>query len=546
MFGPVVSPLIYNRPVSGPIPFPHIPMVPEKVYVQKLPGRGLACVRRRVPSTRSPFGITAISEAFGMPRAPSSPSDNSVQEIRTYSTGSNRYDPFYPQALHVQNHRGQAGTVTPNPPVYTQEIQTPPNSLQTPPTSVQTSPIVQAPAFIQVSPGLKTTIITETNGQQQGVVKHSCAFCGKYRSGSYQLRHPLRPGEMPKARFCKKCTKEETSSEDSDSSYKKRRKKKHRHHRHSTESSDESSSDRKKGRRQRRRSVSRHRSRRSDTRSSSVDGVRITLARTDESRRSRLATRRRRSSDPVRIVRHVRHVNRTEPSRHQSRDSRDRYSTRGRSEARFYDDGIDRAYISREPSPMRYREPDYLRGYDTLERQRPVRRGTGYYEPPSVAHVRDDYNTGDSAYESGVSDVEIEDPLSPLSRAVRVIRISPETEPRPRSRSRSRSVRITRISSEAEPRSRSRSVRAIRVAQVPRPPSRSVRYLQMSQAPDERRSYESIPDAEQRARSRTPSRHRSSETPFRRRRVRDTSEFESTSSELDHLGTPPIPSCNQS
>lgn len=564
-FGPVLSANIY-RPVSESVP-PHDAMVPGKLYVRKLPGRKRPeWVRKRVPSAYSPFGFTAIAEAFGGPRAPSCSTDDSVQDIRTYSTAPNQYlHPFqFPQPLQVQSP-GQTVTVTQDPGVYTQEV--------------------QAPTIVQATPGLKTTVITETGGKS--VEKHTCASCGKYRSASYQLRHPLRPGEKPKAKMCKKCAKQETSSEDSDSSHKthhKRNRKKKHYRKHSTES-DESSSDKERSRRHRCRS-SRHRSRRSDTRSSSVDGIRITIAKSTDEPRSRLAARRKRSPDSIRIMRHTRYMNRTEPEfHHRSRDSSDRHYTR-ESEARGYD-GIDRVYISRrEPSP-RYRETEYFGGYDTVDRERPVRRRSesllvrrrtpqghqGHYERPSVSHVRDiDDYVGDSAYESGGSVVEI-DPPRPPSRLVRV-RSSPEAEsrsrprsvrairvahvpdePRRRSRSRSRSrsvraIRVAHVSDEPRRRSRSRSVRAIRIAHVsdePRPRSQSVRYLRVQQ-PD--RSYESVPADEprvfvqSRARSPTPIRRHFTETLEsprrpRRRRYREGSEFQASSEDLNVLGIPP-------
>lgn len=58
----------------------------------------------------------------------------------------------------------------------------------------------------------------------------TCAHCGKVRSPSYQRRHPLAPGEIPKLGFCRNCAKKETSSEGSDDDNMGYRRKHRRHH----------------------------------------------------------------------------------------------------------------------------------------------------------------------------------------------------------------------------------------------------------------------------------------------------------------------------
>lgn len=503
--------LIYNRPVSDPILPQNAPMIPGKLYVQRLPGHSRpSWVRKRNPSTRL---------TFGEPRAHPWSADDTLQEVRTYSTAANPYlNPQLPQPIALQYPRpAQTVTFTQDPRVYAQaqaQTQAPaPTLLQTPaPTLVQAqaiplvqtqaTPIVQAqsstlvqdpaPAFAQVQapPLVQAPAPTfvqgyaETTALQGVVAKHMCASCGKFRSASYHLRHPLRPGELPKLRMCKKCAKKETSSEDSDCSHKKCRRK-HRY-RPSTETSEEkhSNSDRGRSRRYRRRSISRHRSRGSNTRSSSIDRISIVVNKsTDDKKRSRLVSRRRRSPEPVRIVHHVKHVNRTEPSRsrHRSRDLSERFSYQERP-LTHYDDGNDSAYVSSRPPSPRYHEMEYSPGYDTVvERERPVRRSESVhfqrqgvhgqnYRRTSVSRVRDfdGYRTAmDSSYGTGDSE-------SPSRPAPRKMEIHSDID-------------------DARPQSW-RTVQA--EGYNPRPRSRSVRYVRASQVSKDRHTYEDVADAE--------------------------------------------------
>ncbi|EEQ34933.1 conserved hypothetical protein [Microsporum canis CBS 113480] len=45
--------------------------------------------------------------------------------------------------------------------------------------------------------------------------RHRCAVCGRYRSPSYQYRHPILPGRIPPTSVCRKCRFTYTSSSDS-------------------------------------------------------------------------------------------------------------------------------------------------------------------------------------------------------------------------------------------------------------------------------------------------------------------------------------------
>ena len=72
---------------------------------------------------------------------------------------------------------------------------------------------------------------TCTNGTGRVVTSYqqTCASCGKFRSASWQARHPLVPGVTPTPRVCRKCHGKSTSSEEAYSSHPRRR----RHHYHS-------------------------------------------------------------------------------------------------------------------------------------------------------------------------------------------------------------------------------------------------------------------------------------------------------------------------
>ncbi|GBF63070.1 hypothetical protein TMEN_5691 [Trichophyton mentagrophytes] len=68
--------------------------------------------------------------------------------------------------------------------------------------------------------------------------RHRCAVCGRYRSPSYQHRHPIIPGQIPPTSVCRKCRFTYTSSGDSTES----------------DESDRRSRDRRRSRRRRSRS----------------------------------------------------------------------------------------------------------------------------------------------------------------------------------------------------------------------------------------------------------------------------------------------------
>ena len=46
-------------------------------------------------------------------------------------------------------------------------------------------------------------------------MKYKCRVCGRFRSARYHHKHPIPPGELPKATVCRRCRHEETDSEES-------------------------------------------------------------------------------------------------------------------------------------------------------------------------------------------------------------------------------------------------------------------------------------------------------------------------------------------
>ena len=75
-----------------------------------------------------------------------------------------------------------------------------------------------------------TPTCTHGTGRVVTSVQQTCASCGKFRSASWQARHPLVTGVTPIPSVCRKCHGKYTSSEEAYSSHPRRR----RHHYHSS------------------------------------------------------------------------------------------------------------------------------------------------------------------------------------------------------------------------------------------------------------------------------------------------------------------------
>ncbi|KAL9633461.1 MAG: hypothetical protein Q9164_004689 [Protoblastenia rupestris] len=83
---------------------------------------------------------------------------------------------------------------------------------------------------------------TVTHGRVRAAAtpQQTCSACGKFRSPSWQARHPVFVGETPTPSLCKTCRKKSTSSEDSEHVRQGRRRHSYRHC-HGTDTCDDSS-----------------------------------------------------------------------------------------------------------------------------------------------------------------------------------------------------------------------------------------------------------------------------------------------------------------
>ncbi|MCJ1398526.1 hypothetical protein MMC11_001726 [Xylographa trunciseda] len=202
-------------------------------------------------------------------------------------------------------------------------------TVHTYPRSIQYSPPVLERQV--VSDSVTTKVITHRGQADERILQHSCSSCGKYRSASYQSRHPLAPGEFPKSGTCRRCIRKHTSSEDSEEEarrvrhvhrYDKGRKTyRHRRRRHRDDTDStvtyRTSSPSKEEIRviHETRSVSRNRSR-SLTGSSESTGIRVFIE-PDQVRQSR----KRRPVEVVKVIEGTRYVKQRERSRSRSRGS---------------------------------------------------------------------------------------------------------------------------------------------------------------------------------------------------------------------------------
>ena len=292
-------------------------MDPDRTYITVLPGHSRpAFVRKARHNRENPFGLTAIARALAPAlRRQRSHSAQYVVRVRTPSPTYLRAYVPPPPLLHYQ--------MSSQPAVMTHE------TVHTYPRSAQYSPPVLDRRVIS---GSVTTKVITHNGRAGGrTLQHTCSSCGKYRSASYQSRHPLAPGEIPKSGTCRRCIREHTSSEESEEearrlcriySYDKGHKLSRyqwRRRRRDTDSTatfpTRSPSEEEIRGVDETRSVcdDHHRSR-----SSSRDTTRIRVTiKPEQMRRSR----RRRSFEPVHVIERTRYVEQGERARSRSRES---------------------------------------------------------------------------------------------------------------------------------------------------------------------------------------------------------------------------------
>ena len=195
-------------------------MEPGKTYVKVLPGRSRpAFVRKRRDPLESGFGLSAIARALGAP-APLLPrrsySGERVVCVQSAPDPQHTGIPPPPPRLELEYPR------LTHPAFFTQE------AVQA--VAGPSHPLSPASEHQVEKTRLTTKMVKSDESHPDTLSRHACSSCGKYRSPSYNSRHPFVPGEAPKPSICKRCIKEHTSSEESSSRepLKHRRKTKYR------------------------------------------------------------------------------------------------------------------------------------------------------------------------------------------------------------------------------------------------------------------------------------------------------------------------------
>jgi len=328
----------------------------DRTYIAQLPGRSRKSFvrkRRYIRESDQPrdsgFGLTGLARALIAP--PRRRRSFSFEErVRVDTRPTPTYAALSPPIIYPRPYEYRTA---PGPPVVTSEtVHTYPGH------RTYSGPLLDERI---ISDAHTTRVITRETQPAYNSLQHQCGSCGKYRSPSYQSRHPLAPGEIPKPSTCRSCIRKHTSSESTDDETHLKRKsrryrKKYRHRRGSshlyvTDTSSAISTGEEDVRIIRRaRSISRDR-RRLRSLSISRDRPRIEVTieptRTIESRPVKSILRRR-TSDPVEVVERTRYVERSEPSlaRSISRESHSRGSSQ------YYE------YSDEEPVPV-YRTRGY-------------------------------------------------------------------------------------------------------------------------------------------------------------------------------------------
>ncbi|MCJ1251435.1 hypothetical protein MMC30_008668 [Trapelia coarctata] len=354
----------------------------DRTYVAHLPGRSRPSFVRKRRYTResrdcrdSGFGLTGLARAL-LPSPRRRRSYSFKERVRVESEPAPTYVALPPPPI-VYPRRYEYHTM-PSPAVVTKEtVHTYPGHRSYP------TPMLEEQV---ISDAHTTKIITRETQSTDNPVQHQCGSCGKYRSPSYQSRHPLAPGEIPKLSTCRSCIRKHTSSDTSDDEVRLRRsakkyRKKYRHRRGSHLYTTDSSSIASTGeediriiRRARSLSRDRHRLRSFSTSGDHRPRIEVTIAPS----RPVKSILRRRTSDPVEVVEQTRYVERREPSL---------ATSRSRGSSQWYE------YSEDEPVEVEYRSC----GYDpsvrriTTESYRPRRRSV-------VEYGSDGDYAGESAY----------------------------------------------------------------------------------------------------------------------------------------------------
>ncbi len=342
-------------------------MTPREVYVTRLPGHtGPVLVRKRPPQQpRRKFSL--LAEAFGQPQ-------------RYYTAKRVPISAGPPGAADVMDvpSRLEVEQVRPDYPVMV--------TRRTEPGTV----LVQAsrnpePAFAEIVPPERTTYVTRRPRRiTKPTMRHTCASCGKFRSSSYEHRHPLALGEVPKPTMCGKCVRKQTSSEESADSHGEphQKIKYYRLRRRWTASTGDRISEFERGRP--RHLASKQGKRHYSRQSSSDKEPRVSI--TYDGARSRKGTSEYSPGGPrVRVVRRIRYV---DSQRRPLSRSRSRSSSRSVNR-RHYNQGNGYEASSSEESPVRVRVQRVP--YRSRSRSVTYRRPLQSVRSPNNSSFGDDY-----------------------------------------------------------------------------------------------------------------------------------------------------------
>lgn len=180
-------------------------MTPREVYITCLPGRtGSVYVRKRAPQ-QPRRKLSLLAEAFGQPQ-------------RYYTAEPVRVSSIPPEERHVMEipSRLEVEQLRPDYPVMVRRVSEPGRVLG----QQSRDP---SPAFAEIVRPTRTRNITRrTRRITESTLRHACVSCSKFRSSSYEHRHPLAKGETPRRNMCEKCISKLTSSEGSADSRKKK------------------------------------------------------------------------------------------------------------------------------------------------------------------------------------------------------------------------------------------------------------------------------------------------------------------------------------
>ena len=409
-------------------------MEPGKEYIVQLPGRdGLAYVRKREP-VRPPIFPFSSNSALSQR---SCSLDRAPQYVVTLPPPT----PLIPLPLPLPLPVPIPLHPPPPPPPLQLDY------LGAPQPGFTTFPAPPPPtSYRQIAP--------PPSRAEHLVQQHICSSCGKIRSPSFHIRHPITPGEAPRPGTCRKCVKKHTSSEESQDkakrhrySHRSRRERVYSDSAGNRRSSSSSKEEVHVVRRSHSASRDSARMRRSSL-SSSNSKTEIVISYQPKELTVRRTTRRQSPpKEGVRIIRRIRYVDGAEQLRSRSRSrssSRHSFSRYERREDNSYpEDDYVRIYTSTEEGKTRqhriieYSDDDnHIREHTRPASRRPTGSMLAQHGTPFTTHWDEDFDTSPGTYSrnshsrrsmdesSLVYEPEIEELPRQSSRSVRILRVS--------------------------------------------------------------------------------------------------------------------------